>query len=156
MEDGNGGVEPRDLGPRVSHLESRMTDVEATLRRIEPVLHNLDGFVRGSLPNMATRTELQDLRNEIHSDMESLRSEVRADMQSLRSDLGADMQNMRSDLHTDMQSLRGDLATMAAKLDATLPHLATQAEVMKRPVRAEMLGYMSVILVVLGLLIRFP
>ncbi|MBB4212639.1 uncharacterized protein DUF1640 [Rhodothalassium salexigens DSM 2132] len=145
MEDGNGGVDARDLGPRVSHLETRMTDVETTLRRIEPVLNNLDGFVRASLPNLATRTELHDLRNEIHSDMENLRSEVRADMQ-----------NLRGELHTDIQGLRGDLATMAAKLDATLPHLATQAEVMKRPVRAEMLGYMSVILVVLGLLIRFP
>jgi len=66
-------IPPEDREPltllefRVGRLEADMTDVKATLGRLEPLIVRIDEQLRSTLPHLATKAEVQTLR----ADMES-------------------------------------------------------------------------------------
>jgi len=55
----------RDLEPRVARLEEDMRDVKATLARLEPMIVRIDAALTATLPHLATKAELADLRSEL-------------------------------------------------------------------------------------------
>jgi hypothetical protein len=66
-------IAPEDREPlsvlefRVGRLETDMTEVKATLGRLEPLIVRIDEQLRSTLPHLATKAEVQTLR----ADMES-------------------------------------------------------------------------------------
>ena len=59
-----GGPEPHDPGMemRVSRLEEDMRDVKATLARLEPMLIRMDAMLQATLPHLATKSEVAELK----------------------------------------------------------------------------------------------
>jgi len=55
----------KDLEPRVVRLEEDMRDVKATLVRLEPMIVRIDATLTATLPHLATKAELADLRSEL-------------------------------------------------------------------------------------------
>ena len=65
-------VAPRDGGPydplmeaRVSRLEEDMREVKATLPRMEAAIIRIEATLAATLPHLATKADLADLRTEI-------------------------------------------------------------------------------------------
>jgi hypothetical protein len=66
-------VAPAQDGPyvppmenRVARLEDDMRDVKSTLSRLEPLIIRIDATLTSTLPHLATRAELANLRSEMN------------------------------------------------------------------------------------------
>ena len=59
-----GGSEPHDprMEMRVSRLEGDMRDVKAILGRLEPMLIRMDARLEATLPHLATKAEVADVK----------------------------------------------------------------------------------------------
>ena len=56
--------------------------------------------------DVATKTDLQHLRDELKSDIHSLRNELKGDIQNLRVATKTDLQHLRDELKGDMRALQ--------------------------------------------------
>jgi hypothetical protein len=56
--------------------------------------------------DVATKSDLQHLRDELKGDIQHLRDELKADIQHLRDELKGDIQNLREELKADMLNLQ--------------------------------------------------
>ena len=56
-----------DLTRRVETLENDMREVKATLGRLEPMIIRIDEQLRSTLPHLATKAEVADLRTEVRA-----------------------------------------------------------------------------------------
>ena len=56
--------------------------------------------------DVATKTDLQYLRDELKSDIHSLRNELKGDIQNLRVATKSDLQHLRDELKGDMHALQ--------------------------------------------------
>ena len=56
--------------------------------------------------DVATKSDLQHLRDELKGDIQHLRDELKADIQHLRDELKGDSQNLREELKADMLNLQ--------------------------------------------------
>ena len=59
--------------------------------------------------DVATKTDLQHLRDELKSDIQNLRVATKSDLQHLRDELKGDIQNLRVATKSDLQHLRDEL-----------------------------------------------
>ena len=67
--------------------------------------------------DVATKTDLQYLRDELKSDIHSLRNELKGDIQNLRVATKSDLQHLRDELKGDMRALQ---LTIEATLEKRL------------------------------------
>jgi hypothetical protein len=67
--------------------------------------------------DVATKTDLQHLRDELKSDIHSLRNELKGDIQNLRVATKTDLQHLRDELKGDMRALQ---LTIEATLEKRL------------------------------------
>jgi len=67
--------------------------------------------------DVATKTDLQHLRDELKSDIHSLRNELQGDIQNLRVATKTDLQHLRDELKGDMRALQ---LTIEATLEKRL------------------------------------
>ena len=67
--------------------------------------------------DVATKTDLQHLRDELKSDINSLRVATKTDIQHLRDEMQADIKNLREELKGDMHALQ---LTIEATLEKRL------------------------------------
>ena len=56
--------------------------------------------------DVATKTVLQHLRDEMQADIKNLRDELKGDIQNLRVELKGDTKNLREELKADMHALQ--------------------------------------------------
>jgi hypothetical protein len=152
---------PPDYGPnheaRISRLENDVQDIKATLGQMVPMLVRIDSMLSATLPHLATKAEVAELRTELKSDMANLRAEVKSDMASLRSEVKSDLANLRADIQADMGKLRSDVQADVGNLRTevksdtsaimtTLAHLATKAELAEKPSKAYLWGVLAALI----------
>jgi hypothetical protein len=61
---------------RVARLEDDMREVKAVLWRLEPMIIRIDAVVNATLPTLATKADLADLRGEAAELRSDLRTEL--------------------------------------------------------------------------------
>ena len=65
--------------------------------------------------DVATKTDLQHLRDELKAEIHSLRVATKTDLQHLRDELKADMLNLRNEFKADIQALQLSFETTLEK-----------------------------------------
>ena len=66
----------RIWGTRVSRLEGEVQDIKATMRNLEQVVVRIEATLNATLPHLATKAELADMRSELKVDISELRSDL--------------------------------------------------------------------------------
>lgn len=66
-----GGASPYDprMEARVARLEEDMREVKGILARLEPMIIRIDAVVSATLPTLATKGDLADLRSELRGEL---------------------------------------------------------------------------------------
>ena len=61
------GMEPRvaKLESDVGHIKNDVSEIKGILGRLAPIIDRMDGFQQATLPSLATKLELADIRKEI-------------------------------------------------------------------------------------------
>jgi hypothetical protein len=72
---------------RVARLEEDMREVKAVLGRLEPIIVRMDSVITATLPTLATKAELAELRSDLKAEIAGVRSDLNADIAAVRSDL---------------------------------------------------------------------
>nr|WP_294553541.1 hypothetical protein [uncultured Rhodopila sp.] len=90
------GRRPYDLPveDRVSQLESDMQEVKSVLSRLEPMIVRIDATLTATLPNLATKAEVANLRSDMTREISGLRTEIG----SLRTDTGKEIAALRTEM----------------------------------------------------------
>ena len=76
---------------RVSRLEEDMRDVKARLPRMEEAIIRIESMLGATLPHLATKADLAELRTEMKADYASLRAQTKADYADLKTELKSDV-----------------------------------------------------------------
>jgi hypothetical protein len=105
---------------RISRLEDEMSEVKSTLGQMLPVLVRIDSMLSATLPHLATKAELADLRSDVQSKISDLRTEEQSDFASVKSQLAA--------------------------ISAGMAHLATKAELAEKPSKAYLWGVLAALI----------
>ena len=66
--------------------------------RLAERLAKLEGLLEGMLPHLATKADVQAVRDELSADVQAVRDELSADVQTVREELSADVQTVREEL----------------------------------------------------------
>lgn len=97
------GVAPSGPGPhdpsmeaRVGRLEEDMRDVKATLGRLEPLMIRIDAQLQATLPHLATKADLAEVRTELKSDIAGVRTELKSDIAGVRTELKSDIGGLQT------------------------------------------------------------
>ena len=87
-------VEPRPDEPyhptldfRVSRLESDVHDLKGSMGRLEVMVAEIKALLDATLPHLATKAELADLRAELKGEIAGVRTELKGEIAQLRADL---------------------------------------------------------------------
>jgi hypothetical protein len=82
-----GGIRPPyDLlmEDRVARLEEDMRDVKSVLSRLEPMIVRIDATLTSTLPNLATKAEIAELRIEVTKEIAEVRTDLTKEIVDLR------------------------------------------------------------------------
>jgi hypothetical protein len=116
-------VAPHDGGPydplmeaRVSRLEEDMRDVKTRLPRMEEAIIRIEAMLVATLPHLATKADLAELRTEMKADYAGLRTETKADHASLRTEMKADYTDLKADYADLKTELKADIARIEVAL----------------------------------------
>ena len=66
--------------------------------RLAERLAKLEGLLEGMLPHLATKADVQAVRDELSADVQAVREGLSADVQAVREELSADVQAVREEL----------------------------------------------------------
>ncbi len=80
--------------------------------RLAERLAKLEGLLEGMLPHLATKADVQAVRDELSADVQAVRDELSADVQTVREGLSADVQTVREGLSADVQAVREELSSV--------------------------------------------
>jgi hypothetical protein len=72
------GLEARvaRLESDVGHIRGDIAEIKATLNRLAPLIDEFRGFMAATLPTLATKVDLAELRAELKSEIAELRAEL--------------------------------------------------------------------------------
>jgi septal ring factor EnvC (AmiA/AmiB activator) len=102
----DGGSYDPAMEARVSRLEEDMREVKATLPRMEASIIRIETMLAATLPHLATKADLAELRTEMKADYASLRTETKEGDASLK----AEMADLKTELKSDIARLEVALA----------------------------------------------
>jgi len=121
-------IEPIDRDPhdpglevRVTRLEGDMREVKGTLGQMVPVLTRIDATLTSTLPHLATKAELADLRSELTSALAATRPETASAISEMRLEAAnsrSELLGMIGELRSDAANTRSELVGMIAELRA--------------------------------------
>jgi ribosomal protein L29 len=110
-----------------------MREVKATLPRMEASIIRIETMLAATLPHLATKADLAELRTEMKADYAGLRTEMKADnaglrseMADLRTEIKADYASLRTEMKADYASLRTETKEGDASLKAEMADLTTE------------------------------
>jgi hypothetical protein len=148
LDFGGGGTQPPDMEHRLSVVESDVKDIKTVLARMEPKLSEMHTFAQATLPHLATKTEVSEMRADLSRDIGDLKATLttlphlatKTEVSEMRADLSRDIGDLKATLttlpllatKTEVSEMRADLSRDIGDLKATLttlPLLATKAEV---------------------------
>jgi phage host-nuclease inhibitor protein Gam len=98
-----------DMEARVSRLETDMGDVRSMLGQMMPMLIRVESMLTATLPHLATKAEVSDLRAEMHREMGMLRTDVHDEIGALRSEVHDEIGTLRTELHNEIGTLRTEV-----------------------------------------------
>ncbi len=79
--------------------------------------------------NLATKADIETLRQETKADIETLRQETKADIETLRQETKADIENLRHGIETLRQETKADIENLRAATKADIA--GAKAELLK-------------------------
>ena len=97
-------VEPNSDAPypglemRVSRLEGDVHEMKGTMSRLELLVTEIKATLDATLPHLATKAELSDMRAEMRVEAANMRAEWKGDLAQLRTEVA----DMRADLKTGL------------------------------------------------------
>jgi hypothetical protein len=97
-------VEPKPDAPypamemRVSRLEGEVHEMKGTMGRLELLVTEIKATLDATLPHLATKAELSDMRAEMRLEGANMRAEWKGDLAQLRTEVA----DMRADLKTGL------------------------------------------------------
>ncbi|MBB4284626.1 hypothetical protein [Roseospira goensis] len=97
----------------MTDLTRRVAALEATLRRLEPLIVRIDEQLRVTLPSLATKAELQAFRTEAQTETKDVRIDLKAEVQDLRTEWRATVPALAS--KADVQEAKADLGARLAE-----------------------------------------
>jgi hypothetical protein len=97
---------------RVTRLEDDVREMRGTLTQLVPVLTRIDATLSSTLPHLATKAELADLRLELTSALSATRSETASEFSAVRSEMASAFSTTRS----EAANTRSELVEMIAEL----------------------------------------
>ncbi len=100
---------------RVTRLEDDMHDVKSVLSRLEPMIVRIDATLTSTLPHLATKADLVELRVETRTEISTLSTELRTEMADLSTGLRAEMAGLRVDVHDRLGTLHEKLGNFPTK-----------------------------------------
>jgi hypothetical protein len=134
---------------RISRLEDEMRDVKATLAQMLPILVRIDSTLTATLPHLATKAEMADLRGEIKAEVADLRGELKAEIGDLRGEVTTQIASVRAEIaglrtagQADFASVKSELAVIRTDM----AHLATKAELAEKPSKAYLWGVLAALI----------
>jgi SMC interacting uncharacterized protein involved in chromosome segregation len=95
---------------RVARLEGDMQDVKSVLSRLEPMIVRIDATLTATLPNLATKAEVADMRSDLTREISDLRTEMTADISGLRTEMTAEISGLRTEMTADISGLRAEVS----------------------------------------------
>jgi hypothetical protein len=126
---------------RVARLEVDMQDVKSVLSRLEPMVVRIDTTLTATLPNLATKAELADMRSDLAKDISGLRTEISQEISDLRTGVSKDV----SDLRTDGTGVRAEMIKEISGFRAEM--IAKFADV---PTKTYLWGILGVLITAYG------
>jgi uncharacterized protein YicC (UPF0701 family) len=103
---------------RVSRLEDDMQEVKSVLSRLEPMIVRIDATLTATLPNLATKAEVADLRSDMTREMSVLRTDMTEGFSRLRAEVSQDVASLRAEVSQDIASLRAEVSRDGSSLRA--------------------------------------
>ena len=97
---------------RVSRLETDMGDVRSMLGQMMPMLVRVESMLTSTLPHLATKSEVADLRVEMHTGLGHMRSEIGG----LRGEMHREIGELRGEMHREITDLRGEMNREIGKI----------------------------------------
>jgi len=116
-----GGPYDPNMEARSARLEEDMHEVKATTGRLEMAIVRIETLLTATLPHLATKAELNELRSEMVAGL-------------------APIAHLAT--KAELNELRGEVVVGLAPL----PHLATKAELAEKPSKTYMWGILAVLL----------
>jgi hypothetical protein len=144
-----------DLQVRVSRLEDDVHDVKATMGQLVLLVTEMKATLDATLPHLATKAELADMRTEMKADMGQFRQEMTAGMARFRQEVTADMAQLRQDVTAEVSDHRLETAaefaavrqaTSDLRVVMTSEFAAFRAELAEKPSKTYMWGVLTALL----------
>jgi len=103
-----------------------MQEVKGVLSRLEPVIMRMDTFIAATLPHLATKADLAELRAELKQDQAAMRLEFKEDQAAMRLEFQREHTSLRVELaeKPGKAYLWGALAVLITAYGAGLAALA--------------------------------
>ena len=88
-----------------------------------------EAFSQASADQLATKSDVADLRSDLKTEIVALRSDLKAEIADVRSDLKAEIADVRSDLKAEIADVRSDLREVELRLETKIE--AVKVDILK-------------------------
>jgi hypothetical protein len=111
---------------RVSRLEDDMQGVKSVLSRLEPMIVRIDATLTATLPNLATKAEVADLRSDMTREMSVLRTDMTEGFSRLRAEAAQDVSRLTNDNTRLRAEMTSEIATLRSEMIARFADVPTK------------------------------
>lgn len=125
-------------------LESDVHDVKATMGRLELMVTEIKATLDATLPHLATRAGLADLRAELKADIAGVRSELKEEIAGVRTELRAEIASVRSEVGSVRSELKEATGSLRTELKGKIAKL--HIELNDKPSKTYMWGVLTALL----------
>jgi erythromycin esterase-like protein len=137
---------------RVSKVEADIRDIKSSMFDMREIIIRMDAKLDATLPHLATKAEIADLRTEMATGFSSLRAEIVSGDTALRHELMAESTALRTEIAANSAALRAEMADTSTSLRAEMGALRVEmvAGLAEKPSKTYMWGILAVLLTAYG------